>query len=402
MIEPRPMTNFSSFCSPLPMIAFEPISHSWELSISRTVSPFWAALASVELTSVGPPPSPPLAFVAVLPRAVAFFGGAFFLAGGAFFAGGALGGGARAFLELASWSFLASSSANFFVLRSSFSLSASSRFFVSARVSISWRRASTFGSRGLIGAVFSFFAVLRGAVFDLRVADFDRSAPFDFLTCRCVVLDRGLLFSFADAFLREARSLRGPWHDSNSSNRACSEGTSKPELMVQTPGSFSRKPNEFMRSKPPGTILSVDSNFWLVACILRFLSSFGSCKTFFTYVTANSTAPDQASGSPLSESTALLTAAMSGTAGRSRVFDLPSNSCLAAFSFSRTSSGTESHLLPSGSRSANTEPFSSRLNPQACTKATPPANRANFSFVEMRQYFGSCGASMILEQQRCT
>ena len=44
--------------------------------------------------------------------------------------------------------------------------------------------------------MFSFFAVLRVAVFALRVADFDRSAPFDFLTCRCVVLDRGLLFSW--------------------------------------------------------------------------------------------------------------------------------------------------------------------------------------------------------------
>ena len=129
---------------------------------------------------------------------------------------GALGGGARAFFELASCSFLARSSASFLVFNNSFSRSASSRFFVNARVSISCSLASTFGSKGLMGAVFSFFAVLRGAVFDLRVADFDRSAPFDFLTCRCVVLDRGLLFSFAEAFLREALSLSGPWHDSNS------------------------------------------------------------------------------------------------------------------------------------------------------------------------------------------
>ena len=196
-----------------------------------------------------------------------------------------------------------------------------------------------------MGAVFSFFAVLRGAVLDLRVADFDRSAPFDFLTCRCVVFDRGLLFSFAEAFLREARSLRGPWHDSNSSKRAWSEGTSGVD-MVQTPGSFSRNPRLFIKSKPPGTIFSVLSNFALVAWMRRFLSSLGSCNTFLTYVTANSTAPDHASGSPLSESTAFDTAAMSGI-GKSKVLDRPSSSWRAALSFSRTSSGTLSHRLPS-------------------------------------------------------
>mmetsp|Transcript_2321 Transcript_2321/g.6511 ORF Transcript_2321/g.6511 Transcript_2321/m.6511 type:complete len:319 (-) Transcript_2321:3173-4129(-) len=318
MILPSPITNFSSLCSPEPIIALAPISHSWALSISSLVSPFCAAFDSVEETSVGPPPS----FAA--PRVVVvrpFFAGAF-LAGAFFFAGALAGtafGAATGFRALASWSFLARSSASFFVLSNSFSRSASSRFFVNAKVSISCSRASTFGSRGLMtGAAFSFFAVFRGWVLALRVVA-------DFLTCLCVVLDRGLLFSFAEAFLREARSFRGPWHDSNSSKRACNAGTSKPELMVQTPGSFSRNPRLVMRSSPPGTTFRVDSNFAFVAWMRRFLSSFGSCNTFLTYVTANSRAPDHAPGSPDKESTALLTAAMSGM-GRSRVLLRPSSS----------------------------------------------------------------------------
>ena len=197
------MTNFSSFCSPLPMIAFEPISHSWELSISRTVSPLLAALrASSSLRSGRPHHSLPRVVVVarlassqqlLLCRAPSSSQEPWQEQPWA---------RPRLLRALASCSFLANSSANFLVLSNSFSRSANSRFFVKhqslhlLQPSFDFRvqRFDTWEQS------FSFFAVLRGAVLDLRVADFDRSAPFDFLTCRCVVFDRGLLFSFAEVF----------------------------------------------------------------------------------------------------------------------------------------------------------------------------------------------------------